>query len=222
MAKKQTRRSDAQSTLKWKRKNWHKILAPKLFDEIELGESLLLAPEDLQQKMVETNLMHLTKDIKKQNISVKFKVVDIKGTVGHTQLVSYTMIPASVKRLVRSNRDRIDDSYVVKTKDDLNVRVKPLIITRNNLSAQQRTVMRKLTEDTILSFFEKHSYDEFIKSVLDVSLVKQIKEVIGKIAPVRTVEIRAFSVLSTVKNVRFAQHHNLPSREEAPVAAAAE
>ena len=60
--------------LKWKRKKWHAILAPTPFGEQQIAETLALDPEELVGRTVEINLMHLTKNMKRQNFNMKFKV----------------------------------------------------------------------------------------------------------------------------------------------------
>lgn len=193
-----------------KKKKWFKIVAPEMFDNMELGETLLEEVEHLMDRSITTNLMHLTRDLKKQNVNMKFKVVDIKDNAGHTKAVSYVMSPASVKRLVRAGRDRIDDSFVVTTSDGIHVRIKPMIVSKDNLNARQRTMMRKISQDTVLAFIEGNTYDAIIKAILDGALIKEIKAKVGKVAPVRNVDIRAFEVQQTINSKGYAKKYALP------------
>ncbi len=68
------------------KKKWYSIVAPARFDNKPLGDSLVYEPEELIGKRVKVNLMNLTGEIKKQNMSIKFKVTEIKDAMGSAEV----------------------------------------------------------------------------------------------------------------------------------------
>jgi ribosomal protein S3AE len=102
-----------------------------MFGNAYLGETLVAEPGEMLGKTIVTNLMDLTKSIKQQNINIRFKVNGVKENDAFTEVVEYEMNPSSIRRLVRRNIAKLDDSFIVSTSDGKYVRVKPLVITRS-------------------------------------------------------------------------------------------
>lgn len=201
MAKAKAKKS-SKETLKWKKKKWVKIVAPKEFKSASLGESLVMAPENLVGKTVESNLMTITGDMKKQNINVKFCINSIKDGQAVTSLKSYNVIPSAVKRMVRRARDRIDHSFVAETKDGAKVRVKPILITAANTSNSVLTMLRKKTEALITKHLSKTKKDDIITEVLNHKLQSELKKHLKDVYPLRVCEIRKIEVLKSPEETK--------------------
>ena len=90
------------------KKQWYSIIAPKLFNNVVLGETLVYEPEKMVGKCLKQNLMNLTNDIKRQNINVNFEIVNVENGKAHTEIIGYNMVTSSVKRFVRRNVEKID------------------------------------------------------------------------------------------------------------------
>ncbi len=177
-----------------KKKSWYKIVAPKVFNDAEVGETQAASPDDMIGRTISTSLMSLNRSIKKQNVTVKLKVREVKDNTGITDVHSYAMNPSGVKRLVKRRRDKIDDSFVCKTKDGKLVRVKPMILTRSNASNPTLTAMRHVARYAFASRIMKVTYGQFIDEVLNDKIVKDVKRVVGYIYPVRMISIRSFKL----------------------------
>ncbi|MFW6014120.1 MAG: hypothetical protein ACOCQG_03005 [Candidatus Nanoarchaeia archaeon] len=196
MAKAKAKKS-SKETLKWKKKKWVKIVAPKEFKSASLGESLVMAPENLVGRTVESNLMTITGDMKKQNINVKFSINGIKDGQAVTELRSYGVIPSAVKRMVRRTRDRIDQSFIVETKDGFKMRVKPILITASNTSNSVLNMLRKKTEDLITKHLSKTNKEDLVTEILNHKLQNELKKLLKNVYPLRVCEIRKIEVLKT-------------------------
>ena len=153
-AKKATKTIDS-----WKKKKWHKVLAPGLFQNQVIGETPALEPEMVMGRTVMVNLMHLTRDIKKQNVNVTFEIQKIQGDTAYTELKSYQINPSYIKRSVRRNRNRIDDSFVCKTKDGLMVQLKPFVLTRNLTNKSINTKIRSVAKRVISNYVAQNTYE---------------------------------------------------------------
>lgn len=189
------------SQLKWKKKKWYELRAPAVFNSVSLGEALCEDTEHLVGRVIQANMMNVVRNPRMQSITMRFRVTHVADGVGHTDAYTYTMAPSSVKRLVRSRRDRLDDSFVVMTKDGKAVRIKPIVITTFNTTYGAQRAIRSMTRNEISGICEKKDFSEFIAMVVEGELQKTLKRTVGKLMPIRTVDIRAFEVVENPKHV---------------------
>ena len=180
--------------LKVKKKRWVEILAPKIFKEVSLGKTYLPEKEAAIGREMKVNLMNITKDPKKQAIIVSFKIDKLNGERLGTTLVKYNMQPSAVRRFVRRSKERVDDSFIIKSVDNIRFRVKPILITRNSTSNSVKTALRAKARQDIANEVAKITFDNFIGGVLNRSFQKRILDGLKKICPLSICEIRAIVV----------------------------
>jgi len=174
----------------WKKKRWHKILAPKLFNEQLLGETPALEPNDLLGRTVSLSLMTLTRDMKRDGVYLTFEVDRVMGDTGFTHIKAFEIKPGSIKRQVKRRKDRIDDSFLCKTADNLTIRMKPFIVTRTSSSNSVGTQLRKITKDYAKATIAKLPYDVLVKDLVTKRFQSQMRHELQKIYPLKTCEIR--------------------------------
>jgi small subunit ribosomal protein S3Ae len=179
--------------IKQKKKKWFNLIAPKQFNEAVIGETPSFEAGSLIGKTINVSLMNITKNMKKQNINVRLKVTDIKDNKANTTLDVYAMNPSSIKRLVRRKKDRIDDSFVVFTKDDVKVRVKPMVLTKSNTNISVLSSIRRFTRAFLYDKIREMTYGEFVEIVVSDKLTRDMKKSLSKIYPTKIVVIRAFN-----------------------------
>ena len=219
MAKK-TKKIPGQST--WRKKKWHKIVAPEFLRSTFIGETPTAEPENLVGKTTKVNLMNITRNMKDQNINVTFEVTKLTGDTASTQIKQLQMVPASVKRVVKRGKNRLDDSFVCLTADSKHVRIKPLIITNNSTTKPVQTAMRKKMVDFYKKKVVKINYDVFCQEVITKKFQKALRETLSKVYPLRICEVRAFVLLSEEaikreevrKRTRQASRKTQPKKEE--------
>ena len=176
-----------------KRKRYFKIIAPDILDNVLIGKSFIYEASDLKGRTAKVNLMSLTKDMSHQNINVKFRVIGLNDKKeGMTELIGYEIMPSAVRRMVRVNRDKIDDSFALKTSDDIKVRIKPLIITQNNTSKDKRNKIIKVARYYLYNRISNLNYKDLVSKIIRKEIQNDLKKLINKIYPVRTLEIRVF------------------------------
>ena len=71
--------------VKLKGKQWFGIIAPKYFDEKEIGKTISAVPEALIGKTVDVSAVELTNDINKYYLKLKFKITSVDGDKAFTQ-----------------------------------------------------------------------------------------------------------------------------------------
>lgn len=164
------------AAMKKKRKKWVEIVGPIEVNNTEIGHSYVDDPQLLEGRKVEANMMHLTRDIKKQNIKLTFLIDSIKEGKAHTKFVGYELLPSLVKRLIRRNKAKIEDSFVVNTKDNVKVRIKHVTLANDKASAPKRAAIRKVIREYFAEVLKNYTYSESIKSLLNGFLQKGVRD----------------------------------------------
>jgi ribosomal protein S3AE len=173
-----------------KKKKWFQIQAPKTFNEQLIGEGYAFELKDLIGKNLTINLMTLTNNPKKQGNRVFFEIVGQTADKAITKVTGLEITPSTIKRLVRRNRDRIDNSYILKTKDDINIQIKPLIITRNITQGLMKRKLRKNLEISLKKKIKTLTFEEVINFTLQKKLQKELYFNLKKLVPIVILDIR--------------------------------
>ena len=179
---------------KLKKKQWYNIFAPKQFDNVVIGETLVYEPSAMLGKTLSHSLMNLTNDTKRQNISIHFKVVEIDGDKAKTSIVGYQIIPSSVKRFVRRNSEKMDLSFTCETSDNVFLRVKPLVITKADVKGSIAAKLR----NNIISFLTKTikgvAYEQLISDLIAHKVQDSMRQNFSKMYPLKVCEIRYLGI----------------------------
>lgn len=175
---------------KLKKKQWYPIVAPKQFDNVVLGETLVYEPSAMIGKTLSHSLMNLTNDMKKQNVSIHFKVVEVDGDKAKTTITGYQIIPSSVKRFVRRDSEKMDISFTCETADNVFLRVKPLVITKADVKGSIAAKLRNNVIQFLVKTIKKMTYDEFINDLISHKMQAMMRENLSKIYPLKVCEIR--------------------------------
>lgn len=172
-----------------KKKRWIQILSPALFRNELVGEIPVNEPKSLVERVVTVNLMSLTRDMKKQNIQIKFVITNIKGDKAITQFYGYYLNPASIKRLVRRGKEKIGLSIICKTSDSQKIRLMPLIIPYNKVKGSVAIAFRSNATNYLTSYAAKTTFEDIIKDLISNKLQRELKGVLKKVYPIRILEI---------------------------------
>ena len=172
------------------RKKWHDIIGKGIFDKVKLGESLVNGAKDLLGKRLKINLMVLTNDPKKQSITLVFNVVSVEGDNGIADLIGYQLSTSHVRRVVRKAVKRIDDSFMLKAKDQTLFAVKPLLIARHRTNKSTAIAIRKKTRELLQQSFQKMSGEDVFSAAIGNRLQMDLKNELKKIYPIAVSEIR--------------------------------
>jgi small subunit ribosomal protein S3Ae len=185
---------------KIKKKKFVKIISPKQFNENIIGESIVADPRLLIGRRITANMMSLTDNPKNQNIQIKFKITELKGESVKTEMVGYTLLPAFVRRLVRKEKDRVDDCFKAKTSDNKNLKIKIFHLTLNKTTKSVLTALRKSTQDSIKNTVSKMSYDALMNDIISHKLQNGLRKELAKIYPLKQCEIRSIEIVEKSKN----------------------
>ncbi len=181
--------------VKIKKKHWLPIYAPKSFNSIYLGETLVAESSTVKAKSITTSLMVLTDDPRKQAYSVRFDVTDVKDGKAETQVIGMLMTPSAIKRLIRRHRDKISDSFILRIAGGRMVRIKPLLVTRTRASKAAQTQIRLAARERLRAMYQKMRFDDIMLDIIDMKTQRTLKDLCSKTHPIRTADIKEIVVL---------------------------
>ena len=177
------------------KKKWYGIYSTGHFDNVKIGETLLDDPQKIVGKPVKVNLMSLTNNIRQQQVLLHYSVDKLEGDKGLASWKGLELNSGFLKRIVRRRTTRIDDSLVLKTSDDKLVRVKPMIITRHNISTTLKSEIRKAAIKFLVERIGGMDYNSILSNTINLSIQKDLRNSLTKFCPIKTVEIRVVEAL---------------------------
>jgi small subunit ribosomal protein S3Ae len=183
---------------KWKSKRWYTIRAPRhpwAFKVI--GETIAEDEAMLIGRNYEILQNELDGDFSKMHVKVQFRIAGVVGGDALTEYIGHEMLKDHIRRQVRRDRGKVDDTVDIVTEDGFYVRVKPLLISRNRIKGSQKQEMRTLAREVILKTGATTTWIDLQKSSLDGTLEAKIREAVSKIQPVRGVMIRRTQLIQT-------------------------
>ena len=188
--------------IKIKKKKWVEIIAPKIFKETSLGEISLVEANLAVGRTIKANLMGLTGNFKSQNTEIGLKIVSIQDGKANTEMISYTLVPSSIRRLVRRGKEKIDYTFSCSTSDGKKVKIKVFLITRFAVKKSVLTALRKSTEQILVEELKKIKFDNFIDGLVSKKITRELSKLLAKIYPLKICEIREVKVLSAKGEVK--------------------
>ena len=180
---------------KWRAKNWYRVLAPAMFESVQIGETPSDDPEKLKGRMLDVTLQQLTGDFSKMHIKLIFKIDDIKGSDAFSNFVGHSLTSDYIRRLTRRKRSKTDGVFDVDTKDGFIVRVKPMAVTENRIQTSQQHAIRMIMKKVITNNAKDKIISEFIRDMIAGDLSTMIFKACKPIYPIKRVEIRRSEIL---------------------------
>jgi small subunit ribosomal protein S3Ae len=180
---------------RWRSKNWYRILAPDMFEGIQIGETLADNPDKLKGRIIEVTLQQLTGDFSKMHIKLHFKIDSISGSDAYSNFIGHSLTSDYIRRLTRRKRSKMDGIYDVLTKDGFTIRIKPFAVTEKRIQTSQQYTIRMKMEELIKNHASDKLVSEFIREMLSGDLSSRIFKSCKPIYPIKRVEIRRSQII---------------------------
>ncbi|MEM7819866.1 MAG: 30S ribosomal protein S3ae [Candidatus Aenigmatarchaeota archaeon] len=177
------------------KKQWYEIIAPKMFGEKLVGETLSIDPKYLIGRKLEVSLLDISKNYAKFYIKLILQIERVEGNKVYTKLVGHDVMRERIYRMVQHHGRRVDCIQDIVTKDNVKVRVKTVFMLLRRVGASMKKATRKFVYNYIENVSKETNFENFINMILDGSLQEKIKKECSKIYPVSNVEIRKTEVL---------------------------
>ncbi len=180
---------------KWKAKEWYRILAPDMFNHVQIAETLSSERSNVIGRTTEVTLQDLTSDFSKMHIKLQFQVYEVNGFDAHTRFMSHSLTSDYIRRLTRRKHSKTDGVIDVRTKDNALIRVKPMAVTEKRIQVAQQRAIRAVMNEVTLQTGRTKTSSEFIRDIISGNLSKNILKACKVIYPLKRVEIRRSEVL---------------------------
>ena len=194
-AKKASRTTARKVKDKWRSKEWYRVLAPDMFNNAQIAETLSDEREKIIGRVTEVTMQDLTGDFSKMHIKLQFKINEISGFDAHTQFVGHTLTSDYIRRLTRRKHSKTDGVFDVLTKDKALIRVKPMAVTEKRIQVSQQQAIRGIMGKVISNEAAKSMHSEFVKEMLSGNMSKDILRACKTVYPLKRIEIRRSEVL---------------------------
>ena len=176
---------------KWKAKRWFSIRAPRNPWSFKvIGETLAEEESMLVGRPFEIMQNELDGDFSKMHVKIRFRIKEVLGADALTEFVGHDVMKDFVRRQIRRDRGKIDDTVDVVTEDGFFIRIKPFIVTRSRVKASQKQETRSVARDEIIKFCAKSTWIDVQKALMSGSLEEIVTKAVAKIQPVRGVFFR--------------------------------
>lgn len=196
MAGKKSKGTSRRIKDKWKAKEWYKVRAPRMFNEIEIGETPSADPALLIGRTAEVTVQDLTGDFSKMHIKLRFKITETDGLDAKTAFIGHDLTSDYVRRLTRRKKTKTDHVVDIITTDGFKVRVKPMSIAERRIQTTQEEAIRRIMGETLIKMGQEMNMSEIVKSVVSGDMAKEIARACRVVIPIKRVEIRKTEVLS--------------------------
>ena len=180
---------------KWKAKEWYNVHAPKMFNEMVIGETPSADPELLIGRTAEVTVQDLTGDFSKMHIKLKFKITGADGHEAKTEFIGHDLTSDYVRRLTRRKKTKTDHVVDVVTFDHFTVRIKTMSIAERRIQSSQEEGMRNMIGITLNQMAEKMTLSDIVKAIISGELGKDLAKACRVVIPMKRLEIRKSEVL---------------------------
>lgn len=179
-------------------KQWYSIVAPKIFNQIEIGETMGVE-DQLIGRTTQVLVSDLTGDPRKTHIKLKLQINGVDGDKATTQIKELELLRGYLRSIIRRRSVKIEETIDVKTRDNAKVRVKPLVITALLCRSDQETAIRAVIRQVVEDAAKQRTFDAFMLDLISEKLPKDIRQAITKLYPIKNAEIRKAEVLELPK-----------------------
>ena len=207
---------------KWKAKEWYKVHAPRMFNEVEIGETPAIEVETLYGRTAEVTVQELTGDFSKQHIKMRFQITGVDGYDAKTSFIGHELTSDYVRRLTRRKKTKTDHVVDIVTKDGFTVRIKPMSIAERRIQTSQEDAMRRCMADALIEMGKENNLSDIVKLIISGDMVKNVAKACRVVIPIKRVEIRKSEVLAAGEGepesimAAFEQPKEEEAAEEAP------
>ncbi|MCK4429151.1 MAG: hypothetical protein KAU95_02155 [Candidatus Aenigmarchaeota archaeon] len=176
--------------MKGKVKKEFNILLPKLFGERVVSKTMADKPDKIMGRKFSVYARDVSPETQKYYYKFSFKVTKIEDDKAMCSFVGHEVSRSFISRCVKTDSTRIDGYVICKTKDDVELILKPFIVTPRKVKSSVATDIRIKLEDSLKTHVSKNNLDAIVKGILSDDLQRKLKKTISLVYPINLIEIR--------------------------------
>ena len=181
---------------KWKSKMWYRLHAPSMFNYAIMAHTPADSPEVVNGRVTEVPLEQLTGDFNQKNFMIKFRVHETRGNNAFTSFDGHRLTSDYKRALTRRRNSRIDCNFVLNLQDNVQIRIKPIIMVDKRIKKSQEKMLRAVAHKYIEDNLSKLSLSEALKKIYSGDLNKEVATALKTTYPTKRVEISKISVMN--------------------------
>lgn len=178
----------------WKLKKWFTVNAPKVFDEVVIGEMPANNEDSIISRNIITDLFSLTKNPAHMYTNVKLKVYAVKGESVQTKIILVEQLYSYIRSLARRHRTLSELVLPITTKDGTKMIVKVIAIANGRIPKTRITGIRKEMKQILEEHFKETNATEIINEVMEKKLQANLATKIKHISQINKVEIKKLEI----------------------------
>jgi ribosomal protein S3AE len=190
------------------KKKFIEVSLPMINDSI----SVLGTPENLEKRTVKIDM---TRRLKGKSLEIVFQIFN-KDNKLYGLPKSLNLMKFFIIRMMRKRASYVEDSFVTNCKD-VQVTIKPFLITRKRVSRAVRNHLRKTAKDFLLEYVKDKNFLEVCRDILSSQLQREMLPKLKKVYPLSFCEIRVFET-KQINNVIYVKEEKKEIKAETIIA----
>lgn len=174
----------------WKLKKWYSVYAPAIFNSALVGEMPANDDGAAVGRSIKVSLDALTHNPSHAYTNVVLKITGVNGSSASTKLVSMEQLYSYIRSLVRRYKSVATLVRPAKTKDNVSMVVKLLLVTRSRTNTSKIAGLRKEAASLVDEYFAGNDSPAIISAILENKLQSELASRLDHIAPLSKVEVR--------------------------------
>ncbi|MCK4381445.1 MAG: hypothetical protein KAW51_09935, partial [Candidatus Lokiarchaeota archaeon] len=170
--------------VKWADKKWITCVAPRSFNNNEIGEIIGLE-DTIDGRIVENLLYDFTGKYSDISLKLIFKVNNVNFENGRADTIFFGHQYTSdyIRSLIGRGNSKIQIIKNLTTKDGYIFRVTGVCTTIKRARSSQIDLIRKIMDEVLREFASSYNHEKFIKAMISRELDNQIQRVAKTIYP---------------------------------------
>lgn len=177
-----------------KKKSWYKIVAPRSFKNVELGETPAYDPKSLVGRTIIVSARDLVSDAKKEFLKVKLKIDKVANGNAETKIVQLEIPRPYLTRIIRRRTSKVESIDDVTTSDGKKIRIKTVAITRYRTQTTKKKIIRKALSEEVKKVVSTNKFDRLVMGIISGKIQNSLMLLLKKIYPLRYLEVRKLEV----------------------------
>ncbi len=175
---------------------WYQLHAPSMFNYAIMAHTPADSADVVNGRVTEVPLEKLTGDFNQKNFMIKFRVNEVRGNNAFTSFDGHRLTSDYKRALTRRKNSRIDCNFVLKLQDDVQIRIKPIIMVDKRIKKSQERVLRATAHKCIDETLTKLNISETLKKIYSGDLSKEVATMLKATYPTKRVEISKINVMN--------------------------
>jgi len=167
-----------------KKKLWFSVIAPDVFKNLELGETIAYTPSDLVGRNIQFSYSTITNNPRDKNKAFVLKIVRAAENKAYTEPVKILFSSGYISRLTRGSKTKFLFVGKYKTKSNA-LTIKGYVTAGVHIGAGVETQLRKQIDHTLSSKLSKIASEKVFEPNYMESLAKELKSALHKVYPVK-------------------------------------